>query len=129
MGLCKIEPSVKDYKRHETCRKRTVISGDKDYPRRGEERGEHDLSFGDRYRGTYTDAVILREESEVIASAKSLTTREDLALGIGSAVQSVLNASALSPAQISMASLPTTLASNEVSSNKIIIIFSALSIT
>ncbi|NDH26460.1 MAG: hypothetical protein EBY35_09650, partial [Rhodobacteraceae bacterium] len=33
--------------------------------------------------GTYTDAVILREESEVIASAKSLTTREDLALGIG----------------------------------------------
>ena len=62
--------------------------------------------------GTYTDAVILREESEVIASAKSLTTRENFALGIGSAVQSVLNASALSPAQIAMASLSTTLATN-----------------
>ena len=62
--------------------------------------------------GTYTDAVILREESEVIASAKSLTTREDLALGIGCAVQSVLSASAISAAQISMASLSTTLATN-----------------
>ena len=56
--------------------------------------------------------MLLREESEIIASAKSLTTREDLALGIGSAVQSVLNASALSPAQTSMASLSTTLATN-----------------
>ena len=62
--------------------------------------------------GTYTDAVILREESEVIASAKSLTTREDLALGIGRAVQSVLSASAVSAAQIAMASLSTTLATN-----------------
>ena len=33
--------------------------------------------------GTYTDAVILREESEVIARVKSLMIREDLALGIG----------------------------------------------
>ena len=33
--------------------------------------------------GTYTDAVILRDEEEVIASAKSLTTRHDLAEGIG----------------------------------------------
>ena len=56
--------------------------------------------------------MLLREESEIITSAKSLTTREDLALGIESAVQSVLNASALSPAQISMASLSTTLATN-----------------
>ena len=32
---------------------------------------------------TYTDAVILREESEVIARVKSLMIREDLALGIG----------------------------------------------
>ena len=62
--------------------------------------------------GTYTDAVILREESEVIASAKSLTTREDLALGIGRAVQSVLSTSGISAAQIAMASLSTTLATN-----------------
>ena len=61
------------------------------YPKQDNERGEHDLSFEDRYGGTYTDAVILREESKVIASAKSLTTREDLATGIGLAVQSVLS--------------------------------------
>ena len=29
--------------------------------------------------GTFTDAVLLRDETEVIASAKSLTTRADLA--------------------------------------------------
>ena len=56
--------------------------------------------------------MILREESEVIASAKSLTTREDLALGIGYAVRRVLSASAVSAAQISMVSLSTTLATN-----------------
>ncbi|WP_273486518.1 hydantoinase/oxoprolinase N-terminal domain-containing protein, partial [Lentibacter algarum] len=33
--------------------------------------------------GTYTDAVLLRDEEEVLASAKSLTTRHDLAIGIG----------------------------------------------
>ena len=40
--------------------------------------------------GTYIDAVILRDETEFIASAKSLTTRQDLALGIGAAVRDVL---------------------------------------
>ena len=62
--------------------------------------------------GTYTDAVIFREGSEVIGSAKSLTTREDLALGIVRAAQSVLSTSTVSVAQISMASLPNTLATN-----------------
>ena len=40
--------------------------------------------------GTYTDAVILRDEEEVIASAKSLTTRHDLAEGIGKAAAATL---------------------------------------
>ena len=40
--------------------------------------------------GTYTDAVLIRDDTDVIASAKSLTTRADLALGIGSAVRAVL---------------------------------------
>ena len=31
--------------------------------------------------GTYTDAVLIRDEVTVVASAKSLTTRHDLALG------------------------------------------------
>ena len=43
--------------------------------------------------GTYTDAVLIRDEVAVIASAKSLTTRHDLAEGIGAAVQAVLTLS------------------------------------
>jgi N-methylhydantoinase A/oxoprolinase/acetone carboxylase beta subunit len=40
---------------------------------------------------TYTDAVILDEAADlVIGSAKSLTTRGDLALGIGRAVDAAL---------------------------------------
>ena len=62
--------------------------------------------------GTYTDAVILRDEKDVIASAKSLTTRHDLAIGIGAAVKDVLFQSGIEPSEISMASLSTTLATN-----------------
>ncbi len=62
--------------------------------------------------GTYTDAVLLRDEREVIASAKALTTRHDLALGIGAAIAKVLESSGASPDDIGMASLSTTLATN-----------------
>ena len=62
--------------------------------------------------GTYTDAVLVRDDSEVIASAKALTTRQDLALGIGEAVRSVLDASQVPPSDVAMASLSTTLATN-----------------
>lgn len=62
--------------------------------------------------GTYTDAVIIENEERVIASAKSLTTRHDLAEGIGKAVGAVLTTSGVDPADISMASLSTTLATN-----------------
>ncbi len=62
--------------------------------------------------GTYTDAVILRDEIDVVASSKSLTTREDLAIGIGAAVHDVLTQSGISPLDIAMASLSTTLATN-----------------
>ena len=62
--------------------------------------------------GTYTDAVLIRDEAHVIASAKSLTTREDLALGIGAVVRDVLVQAAVSPKDISLASLSTTLATN-----------------
>jgi len=62
--------------------------------------------------GTYTDAVLLRDEEEVLASAKSLTTRHDLAIGIGKAVQAVLDASGVDPSTIGLASLSTTLATN-----------------
>lgn len=62
--------------------------------------------------GTYTDAVLLRDEVEVLASAKSLTTRHDLAIGIGKAVRAVLENSGVNPAEIGLASLSTTLATN-----------------
>jgi N-methylhydantoinase A/oxoprolinase/acetone carboxylase beta subunit len=62
--------------------------------------------------GTYTDAVLIRDESVVIASAKALTTRGDLAIGIGEAVRAVLHHSGEVAANISMASLSTTLATN-----------------
>ena len=62
--------------------------------------------------GTYTDAVLIRDEKVVIASAKSLTTRHDLALGIGRAIRAVLSDSGVDAAQISLASLSTTLATN-----------------
>lgn len=62
--------------------------------------------------GTYTDAVLLRDEEEVVASAKSLTTKHDLSVGIGGAVRAVLEESGVDPAEIAMASLSTTLATN-----------------
>ncbi|NNE53369.1 MAG: hydantoinase/oxoprolinase family protein [Sulfitobacter sp.] len=62
--------------------------------------------------GTYTDAVLLRDEDTVIASAKALTTRHDLAIGIGDAVRAVLTEAAVDPGEIALASLSTTLATN-----------------
>jgi N-methylhydantoinase A/oxoprolinase/acetone carboxylase beta subunit len=62
--------------------------------------------------GTYTDAVLIRDEEVVIASAKALTTRHDLAIGVGGAVRAVLEDAGVDASEISMASLSTTLATN-----------------
>ena len=62
--------------------------------------------------GTYTDAVVLRDEDEVLASAKALTTRGDLAIGVGAAVRSVLDQAGVAAGDIALASLSTTLATN-----------------
>ena len=63
--------------------------------------------------GTYTDAVILDEAADrVVGSAKSLTTRGDLALGIGRAVDAALAGAGVLPGQVSLVSLSTTLATN-----------------
>jgi N-methylhydantoinase A/oxoprolinase/acetone carboxylase beta subunit len=62
--------------------------------------------------GTYTDAVLIRDEEHVIASAKALTTRHDLAIGVGGAVRAVLEQANVDAADVSMASLSTTLATN-----------------
>jgi N-methylhydantoinase A/oxoprolinase/acetone carboxylase beta subunit len=63
--------------------------------------------------GTYTDAVILDETAEcVIGSAKSLTTRADLAIGVGGAVDNALAQSGIAAKDIALVSLSTTLATN-----------------
>ena len=63
--------------------------------------------------GTYTDAVIVDEAAtKVIGSAKSLTTRGDLALGIGRAVDAALAQAGVRPSEVSLVSLSTTLATN-----------------
>ena len=63
--------------------------------------------------GTYTDAVLYDERSErVVAAAKALTTRRDLAIGIHGAAGSVLEGSGVDPAAIALVSLSTTLATN-----------------
>ncbi|KMK65352.1 hydantoinase/oxoprolinase N-terminal domain-containing protein [Puniceibacterium sp. IMCC21224] len=62
--------------------------------------------------GTYTDAVLIRDEVQVIAKAKALTTRGDLAIGIGEAVLAVLAQGQIAASEVAMASLSTTLATN-----------------
>ncbi|WP_274626238.1 hydantoinase/oxoprolinase family protein [Arvimicrobium flavum] len=66
--------------------------------------------------GTYTDAVLWSEQpagkGTVVAKAKALTTRHDLAVGISGAVEAVLANAAIDPSQIKLASMSTTLATN-----------------
>ena len=63
--------------------------------------------------GTYTDAVILDEAANrILGKAKALTTRHDLAVGIGGAVDAALTASGIAAADVALVSLSTTLATN-----------------
>jgi N-methylhydantoinase A/oxoprolinase/acetone carboxylase beta subunit len=65
--------------------------------------------------GTYTDAVIIDAKShEVIATAKALTTRGNLEIGVANALKAVIAESAqrLNSSQIALVSLSTTLATN-----------------
>ena len=63
--------------------------------------------------GTYTDAVIVDEAAtRVIGSAKALTTRADLALGIGRAVDAALAGAGVAAGEVALVSLSTTLATN-----------------
>ena len=62
--------------------------------------------------GTYTDAVLFDDEAGVVATAKSLTTRHDLSLGIGQSIDAVVAQSGIAPAEIALVSLSTTLATN-----------------
>ena len=62
--------------------------------------------------GTYTDAVLVEyETNRVLAGAKALTTKYDLAIGIRAAIERVL---AMQPADVRLVSLSTTLATNAI---------------
>ena len=78
------------------------------------------IALGIDTGGTFTDAVLVDQATgAVLAGTKSLTTRRDLALGIGRAVAAVLDASLASeqpvtPADIRLVGLSTTLATNAI---------------
>ncbi len=75
------------------------------------------LALGIDTGGTYTDAVLIDQQKNlVLASAKALTTYRDLSIGISQAISSVLGETSgkVSPDDIDMVSLSTTLATNAI---------------
>lgn len=62
--------------------------------------------------GTYTDAALFEDSKGVVAKAKALTTRHDLAVGIAGAVDAVIEKAGIPVSAISLVSLSTTLATN-----------------
>lgn len=65
--------------------------------------------------GTYTDAVIVDTRNhQVVATAKSLTTRGKLEIGVGNALREVMRTASdkVKSGQIALVSLSTTLATN-----------------
>ncbi len=61
--------------------------------------------------GTFTDAVLVDDNRQIVSAEKSLTTRFDLSQGIGDVIGKLPPASLL---QVSMVSLSTTLTTNSV---------------
>jgi N-methylhydantoinase A/oxoprolinase/acetone carboxylase beta subunit len=78
------------------------------------------IALGIDTGGTYTDAALVDQDTGcVLGAAKALTTRHDLSIGIGQAVQAVLErsthgAGAVSAADVELVGLSTTLATNAI---------------
>jgi N-methylhydantoinase A/oxoprolinase/acetone carboxylase beta subunit len=67
--------------------------------------------------GTYTDAVVIERNSQrILSSAKSITTKGDLAVGVGLAMQAAVAElkGQAKPEDIKLVSISTTLATNAV---------------
>jgi len=65
--------------------------------------------------GTYTDAILFDDENGVLATAKSLTTRHDLAIGIRDAMSMVLDKTDTARTEsIELVAISTTLATNAI---------------
>jgi N-methylhydantoinase A/oxoprolinase/acetone carboxylase beta subunit len=72
------------------------------------------IALGIDTGGTYTDAVLVDHESgAVLTSAKALTTRHELSIGIDEAVRAVL-ARGVSADDVDLVALSTTLATNAI---------------
>ncbi len=69
------------------------------------------LRLGIDTGGTFTDAVLVDDDKQIIAAEKSLTTRFDLSVGIGDVIGKLPAEQLL---EISMVSLSTTLTTNSV---------------
>ena len=69
------------------------------------------LRLGIDTGGTYTDAVLVDDNNDVLVAVKSLTTRHDLAIGIGESLRKIPQARL---ADIELVSLSTTLTTNAV---------------
>jgi N-methylhydantoinase A/oxoprolinase/acetone carboxylase beta subunit len=70
------------------------------------------LRLGFDTGGTYTDAVLYSPARGIVASAKALTTRHDLSVGITGAAMAVLEKANARPVEIGLVSMSTTLATN-----------------
>ncbi|EBA13901.1 hydantoinase/oxoprolinase N-terminal domain-containing protein [Roseobacter sp. CCS2] len=63
--------------------------------------------------GTCTDAVIIDDaQDSVVASAKALTSRPDLAIGVSSAIDAAVANAGIKGPDVAMISLSTTLTTN-----------------
>lgn len=63
--------------------------------------------------GTFTDAAVLDGgATRVLGKAKALTTRSDLSVGIGGAVDAAMAAAGVAPGEVGLVALSTTLATN-----------------
>jgi N-methylhydantoinase A/oxoprolinase/acetone carboxylase beta subunit len=81
-------------------------------------RAEQKILLGIDTGGTYTDAVLLSQGEGILAKAKSLTTRHDLAIGIAGAVDAVFEQCRVARPDVSMVSMSTTLATNSLVEGK-----------
>jgi len=79
---------------------------------------EKQILLGIDTGGTYTDAVLFTYKDGVVAKAKSLTTKHDLAIGIAGSVDTVLEAQPDATNDIALVSVSTTLATNALVEGK-----------
>ncbi|MDP8996011.1 MAG: hydantoinase/oxoprolinase family protein, partial [Pseudomonadota bacterium] len=77
---------------------------------------ETKLIIGIDTGGTYTDAVVIDGAAhKILATAKAITTKGDLALGVGEALRlAIAGVVSFNAAHVKMVSVSTTLATNAI---------------